>query len=566
MSVRKDSLQAATHHEERVCPRGVELRLRLCTMICVGKAENLEIRAIVPIVRDRDKMRHTSEVRDQQRDLERLKNVGETTVDMYSLYTHQSLLDRWLRDIANPPNQSFQLLTLGLTASDARADASLFNSTLPVRSGPPSPKKMTSIVRSSRYLREYGLGRVSSADSVSVSLPPRALRARVVDTPLLLTNGSTLSGSILSVSGTLDVESRSRLVGAEPRFEPGLVLLRSSVSLLVKPHSDQTDDLFIREHLPQTICGHNDKVTLFRLNLCGGDDRLGSDEILRLLGPLVDSVSKCTARLEAAENTTVVVPPVWSTERAVAVHLPLAPRRPRTARESPVQATRSSLSAGARSSAANDLDFAVWTFLTLSCVGRVQLASDIGDEGLAEFGRCGPATVVWMLANGSRGTTKHPITTFGLTRNRLGDVDDLLCMVVFDGVVARDLDDIVANDTGAAANQVGFLVGAQLLGGLLCGQHFEDLATVIVGLLVQRLVIGYNTASATSSDTGPVAPGAGGEAAAPPAATAPTARETRRKRMDGGADEERVASERWKTTLPATFERERLGRRTARKF
>ncbi|KAG9533668.1 protein serine/threonine phosphatase 2C, partial [Aureobasidium melanogenum] len=203
--------------------------------------------------------------------------------------------------------------SLGLTASDARADASLFNSTLPVRSGPPSPKKMTSIVRSSRYLREYGLGRVSSADSVSVSLPPRALRARVVDTPLLLTNGSTLSGSILSVSGTLDVESRSRLVGAEPRFEPGLVLLRSSVSLLVKPHSDQTDDLFIREHLPQTICGHNDKVTLFRLNLCGGDDRLGRageevlpQEILRLLGPLVDSVSKCTARLEAAENTTVV--------------------------------------------------------------------------------------------------------------------------------------------------------------------------------------------------------------------------------------------------------------------
>jgi hypothetical protein len=90
-------------------------------------------------------------------------------------------------------------------------------------------------------------------------------------------------------------------------------------------------------------------------------------------------------------------------------------------------------------------------------------------------------------------TPEHPITTFGLTRNRLGDVDDLLCMVVFDGVVARDLDDIVANDTGAAANQVGFLVGAQLLGGLLCGQHFEDLATVIVGLLVQRLVIGYNT-------------------------------------------------------------------------
>ncbi|KAG9533669.1 hypothetical protein KCU93_g286, partial [Aureobasidium melanogenum] len=70
-------------------------------MICVGKAENLEIRAIVPIVRDRDKMRHTSKVRDQQRDLERLKNVGETTVDMYSFYTHQSLLDRWLRDIAS---------------------------------------------------------------------------------------------------------------------------------------------------------------------------------------------------------------------------------------------------------------------------------------------------------------------------------------------------------------------------------------------------------------------------------------------------------------------------------
>ncbi|KAH0357820.1 protein serine/threonine phosphatase 2C, partial [Aureobasidium melanogenum] len=214
---------------------------------------------------------------------------------MYSLFTHQSLLDRWLKDIAS------------LTASDARADASLFNSTLPVRSGPPSPKKMTSIVRSSRYLREYGLGRGISCKVCSGILVfnYKALELRVVDTPLLLTNGSTLSGSILSVSGTLDVESRSRLVGAEPRFEPGLVLLRSSVSLLVKPHPDQTDDLFIREHLPQPICGHNDKVTLLRLNLCGGDDRLGSDEILRLLGPLVNSVSKCTARLKAAENTTV---------------------------------------------------------------------------------------------------------------------------------------------------------------------------------------------------------------------------------------------------------------------
>ncbi|KAH0357970.1 hypothetical protein KCU83_g440, partial [Aureobasidium melanogenum] len=58
-------------------------------------------------------------------------------------------------------------------------------------------------------------------------------------------------------------------------------------------------------------------------------------------------------------------------------------------------------------------------------------------------------------------TPEHPITTFGLARDRLGDVDDLLGMVVFNGVVARDLDDIVANDTRAAANQIRLLSTSQ---------------------------------------------------------------------------------------------------------
>jgi hypothetical protein len=30
------------------------------------------------------------------------------------------------------------------------------------------------------------------------------------------------------------------------------------------------------------------------------------------------------------------------------------------------------------------------------CVGCVQFASDVGDESLAEFGRCGPATGDWL--------------------------------------------------------------------------------------------------------------------------------------------------------------------------
>jgi len=34
------------------------------------------------------------------------------------------------------------------------------------------------------------------------------------------------------------------------------------------------------------------------------------------------------------------------------------------------------------------------------CVGRVQFASDVGDEGLAEFGGCGPATAGVLLVQG----------------------------------------------------------------------------------------------------------------------------------------------------------------------
>jgi hypothetical protein len=139
------------------------------------------------------------------------------------------------------------------------------------------------------------------------------------------------------------------------------------------------------------------------------------------------------------------------------------------------------------------------------CVGCVQFASDVGDEGLAEFGRRGPATVDRLSVKGSRwqirrsvrvtvkDTPEHPITTLGLTRKRLGDVDDLLGVVILDGVVAGDLDKIVANDTLTATDQVGLLVGSQLLSGLVGRQHLKDLATVVVRFLVERLVVGNDT-------------------------------------------------------------------------
>jgi hypothetical protein len=47
--------------------------------------------------------------------------------------------------------------------------------------------------------------------------------------------------------------------------------------LLIEPHAYQTDDFFVGEHFPESICSHDDKVALFGLNLCSGNDRFGSD-------------------------------------------------------------------------------------------------------------------------------------------------------------------------------------------------------------------------------------------------------------------------------------------------
>jgi len=120
-------------------------------------------------------------------------------------------------------------------------------------------------------------------------------------------------------------------------------------------------------------------------------------------------------------------------------------------------------------------------------IGRVQFASDVGDEGLTEFGRCGPASVT------VKDTPEHPVTALGLARKRSRDVDDLLGMIILNRVVARNLDKVITNDTLTATDEIRLLVGPQLLGGLFGRQHLKNLAAVVVGLLVQRFVVGNDT-------------------------------------------------------------------------
>lgn len=83
---------------------------------------------------------------------------------------------------------------------------------------------------------------------------------------------------------------------------------------------------------------------------------------------------------------------------------------------------------------------------------------------------------------------EHPVACYTLLallrrRNARRDFDDFLIVVVLDGVVARDLDDVISPDAAAPANDIAFLVAAQLLSGLLRGQHFDDLAPAVVDLL-----------------------------------------------------------------------------------
>lgn len=101
----------------------------------------------------------------------------------------------------------------------------------------------------------------------------------------------------------------------------------------------------------------------------------------------------------------------------------------------------------------------------------------------------------WMWGGGVGGlpmavehAPEHPVACYTLLallrrRNARRDFDDFLIVVVLDGVVARDLDDVISPDAAAPANDIAFLVAAQLLSGLLRGQHFDDLAPAVVDLL-----------------------------------------------------------------------------------
>lgn len=85
-------------------------------------------------------------------------------------------------------------------------------------------------------------------------------------------------------------------------------------------------------------------------------------------------------------------------------------------------------------------------------------------------------------------TPEHPVARDAILtvlrrRHALGDLDDLLSVVVLDRVIARDLDDIVPPDASPAADDIALLVSPQLLGRLLGRQHLDDLAPAVVDLL-----------------------------------------------------------------------------------
>lgn len=87
----------------------------------------------------------------------------------------------------------------------------------------------------------------------------------------------------------------------------------------------------------------------------------------------------------------------------------------------------------------------------------------------------------WYVRMTIENTPKHPITI--LFGQWWRDSDDLLDMVILDGVVACQLDNIVSQDTLTPVDHVRNLILAKFVGGLFRSKHLENVPTAPVRVL-----------------------------------------------------------------------------------
>ena len=80
---------------------------------------------------------------------------------------------------------------------------------------------------------------------------------------------------------------------------------------------------------------------------------------------------------------------------------------------------------------------------------------------------------------------EHPVVAGG-RGGAARHLDDLLGVIILDGIVARELDHVVAHDALAAVDEEGLLVAAEALSRLLRRHHLKHLATVVVRVFRKR--------------------------------------------------------------------------------
>lgn len=95
------------------------------------------------------------------------------------------------------------------------------------------------------------------------------------------------------------------------------------------------------------------------------------------------------------------------------------------------------------------------------------------------------AIIIWKNSRMPiKHTPEHPVVVASVgTLGIRGHLDNLLGVVVLDGVVAGDLDYIIAQDALASVDHEGRLIVPQLFSGLLRREHFEDVVATPVCVL-----------------------------------------------------------------------------------
>lgn len=86
-------------------------------------------------------------------------------------------------------------------------------------------------------------------------------------------------------------------------------------------------------------------------------------------------------------------------------------------------------------------------------------------------------------------TPEHPVAiVHGTSAGPARDLHNLLGMIILNGVIARQLNQVVARDALSPVDRERLLQRAQLLRRLLGSQHLNDLPPVAVGMLGKRPV------------------------------------------------------------------------------